>query len=73
MTKLRWGFKTAQQHATWEDIRALWLEGDQQPAFEHAWLFDHFAPVIGSLDGDCMEGYALLAALAAETKRLRLG
>jgi len=70
---LRWGFKTAQQHATWEDIRALWLEGDQHPAFEHAWLFDHFAPVIGDLDGDCLEGYALLAALAAETKRLRLG
>jgi F420-dependent oxidoreductase-like protein len=73
MANLRWGFKTAQQHATWDDILALWLEGDRHPAFEHAWLFDHFAPVIGSIDGDCMEGYALLAALAAETKRLRLG
>ena len=73
MPALRWGFKTAQQHATYDEIRALWLEGDQHPAYEHAWLFDHFAPVIGSLDGDCLEGYALLAALAAETKRLRLG
>jgi F420-dependent oxidoreductase-like protein len=70
---LRWGFKTAQQHATYDDIRALWLEGDQNPVFEHAWLFDHFAPVVGGLDGDCLEGYALLAALAAETERLRIG
>lgn len=73
VAKLRWGFKTAQQHVSYEAIRELWLEADEHPAFEHAWLFDHFAPIMGSLDGPCLEGWTALAALAAETKRLRLG
>ena len=73
MSNLRWGFKTAPQHTTYDDIRELWLKGDEHPAYEHAWLFDHFAPIAGSIDGDCLEGYVALAALAAETKRLRIG
>src|SRR5690606_32742303 len=48
-------------------------EGDQHEAYEHSWLFDHFAPVNASIDGPCLEGYTVLAGLAAETTRLRLG
>jgi len=51
----------------------VWQEADRTPAFEHAWLFDHFAPIQGDLDGACFEGWTLLAALAAQTSRLRLG
>jgi len=50
----------------------VWREADRAPAFEHAWLFDHFAPLQGDLDGPCFEGWTLLAALAAQTSRLRL-
>ena len=73
MTRLRWGVKTAPQHTTYDALRAVWQEADRTPAFEHAWLFDHFNPIQGDLDGPCLEGWTLLAALAAQTSRLRLG
>jgi F420-dependent oxidoreductase-like protein len=73
MANLRWGVKTAPQHTTYDAILRVWQEADRTPAFEHAWLFDHFAPIQGDLDGPCFEGWTLLAALAAQTSRLRLG
>lgn len=73
MANLRWGIKTSPQHTTYEAMREVWQEADANPVFEHAWLFDHFNPIQGDLDGDCLEGWTTLAALAAETKRLRLG
>lgn len=73
MAKLSWGVKTAPQHTTYDAMLKVWQEADDTPAFEHAWLFDHFSPIQGGLDGPCFEGWTLLAALAAQTSRLRLG
>ena len=73
MSTLRWGIKTAPQHTTYEAMVAVWQEADRTPVFEHAWLFDHFNPIQGDLDGPCFEGWTLLSALAAQTSRLRLG
>jgi F420-dependent oxidoreductase-like protein len=73
MPRLRWGIKTAPQHTTYDAMVRVWQEADQTSAFEHAWLFDHFAPIRGDLDGPCFEGWTLLSALAAQTSRLRLG
>jgi F420-dependent oxidoreductase-like protein len=73
MAKLRWGVKTAPQHTTYDAMLQVWQDADRTPAFEHAWLFDHFNPIQGDLDGPCFEGWTLLAALAAQTSRLRLG
>lgn len=70
---LHFGIKTRQYFA-YEDLLHVWQEADTLPLIEHAWLFDHPMP-IGSMDsrGPCLDGWTLLAALAAQTRRLRLG
>ena len=71
--KVRWGVKTTPQHTTYEAMLKVWQEADRNTAFEHGWLFDHFNPIQGSLDGPCFEGWTTLAALASRTERIRLG
>jgi len=70
---LSFGIKTAPHHTTYEDMLNVWQEADTVEAIEHAWLFDHFAPIAGDVSGPCLEGWTVLAAFAALTKRLRLG
>lgn len=71
--KLNFGFKTAPQFTTYDDILRVWLEADTVPSLEHAWAFDHFIPLGSDPTGPQLEGWTLLGALAARTERLRLG
>jgi alkanesulfonate monooxygenase SsuD/methylene tetrahydromethanopterin reductase-like flavin-dependent oxidoreductase (luciferase family) len=67
------GIATAPQNVSYDDIRRVWHEADAIPEIAHAWLFDHLMPIGGDPDGPIFEGWTLLAAMAAQTGRLRLG
>src|SRR2546423_145123 len=58
---------------TYAEILDTWRAADAVPAFSHAWLWDHMVPLRGPVDGAALEAWTLLAALAAQTSRLRLG
>ncbi len=73
MKPVTFGIKTAPQHTTYAAILHVWQQADANPAFAHAWLFDHYAPIHSDVSGPCLEGWTTLAALAAETNRIRLG
>jgi F420-dependent oxidoreductase-like protein len=67
------GIKTPPQHGPWADFLDVWSVADEMEVFESAWTMDHFYPLSPPLDGTHLESWAVLAALAQATKRLRLG
>ncbi|WP_344415691.1 LLM class flavin-dependent oxidoreductase [Amycolatopsis minnesotensis] len=64
---------TAPMQVGYDDIARVWREADAIPEIGHAWLFDHLMPIGGDPGGPIFEGWTLLSALAAQTRRLRLG
>jgi F420-dependent oxidoreductase-like protein len=69
---VRVGLKTNQHQLDWATL-ADRVDYAELHGFDGAWLFDHFKPTEGDPAGPCMEGWMLLAALAARTERIRLG
>lgn len=69
---MRFGVDVAQHQLEWPEIlrRVRWAE---DAGYDGAWVFDHFTALYGVADGPCLEGWTLLAALAASTSRIRLG
>jgi F420-dependent oxidoreductase-like protein len=69
---MRFGLDIAQHQLSWPELleRARLAEA---AGFDGAWVFDHFTALYGDPSGPCMEGWTLLAALAASTSRIRLG
>ncbi|HTK11667.1 MAG TPA: TIGR03560 family F420-dependent LLM class oxidoreductase [Ktedonobacteraceae bacterium] len=70
---LYFGIHAPQQHISYQRLLEIWLEADREPLIDHIWLFDHFMPLSEPTDGPCFESWTLLAALAAQTQRVRLG
>jgi alkanesulfonate monooxygenase SsuD/methylene tetrahydromethanopterin reductase-like flavin-dependent oxidoreductase (luciferase family) len=71
--RVRFGIKTSQSSISYGEILKVWREADAVPVFEDAWLWDHLVPLRGDVNGAALEAWTLLAALAAQTSRLRLG
>ena len=67
------GIATAPQQVGYDDLLRVWQEADAVPGIEHAWLFDHLMPIGGDPAGPIFEGWTMLAALAAQTRRMRIG
>ena len=69
---VRFGVQTGQQHVTYQQIVDIWKLADEL-GYDSAFTFDHFMPIGSDPNGPCFEGWSLLAALAAQTHRLRCG
>ena len=70
---MRFGIKTVPQHTSWGGMLAVWKAADDVELFESAWNFDHFYPIFSDSTGPCFEGWTMLGAMAAETRRIRIG
>lgn len=70
---VRFGIKTSQTGTTYEQILDVWRQADAVPEIADAWLWDHLVPLRGPVTGPALEAWTLLAALAAQTSRLRMG
>jgi F420-dependent oxidoreductase-like protein len=70
---LRLGLKNSGQDTTIQALRDVWRIADEA-GFDHVWVFDHLAS-IGTVGPDrpVYEGWALQAAIAQATKRVRIG
>jgi alkanesulfonate monooxygenase SsuD/methylene tetrahydromethanopterin reductase-like flavin-dependent oxidoreductase (luciferase family) len=71
--RVSFGIKTSQAGLTYGQILETWHEAEAMPEFEHAWLWDHLIPLRGEVTEAALEAWTLLAGLAAQTSRLRLG
>lgn len=69
---LRFGIHTGQQNTTFPELLALWQHAEAI-GLDWASVFDHFMPIFTDPEGPCFEGFTVLSALAAGTKKLRCG
>src|SRR5438128_338655 len=73
MPPLRLGLKNSGQATTIEALRDVWRIADEG-GFDHLWDFDHFASIgADGTERPVYEGWSLLAAIAASTRRVRFG
>jgi F420-dependent oxidoreductase-like protein len=73
LAMVSYAIKTPPQHGTWADFLSVWRAADDIDIFESAWTMDHFYPLTPPIEGPHLESWAVLAAMAQATKRLRLG
>jgi F420-dependent oxidoreductase-like protein len=70
---LRIGLKNSGQATTIQALRDVWRIADEA-GFDHVWDFDHLASIgPNGTERPVYEGWTLLAAIAASTRRVRFG
>ena len=68
----RFGLFMSQASKPWAQVRDEFALADDL-GFDHAWLVDHLLDTDGPPDLPCLEAWTLLAAIARETTRVRIG
>ncbi len=68
----RFGLFMSQASKPWSQVRDEFALAEDL-GFDHAWLVDHLLDTDGPPELPCLEAWTLLAALAATTRRIRLG
>jgi probable F420-dependent oxidoreductase len=71
-TGLKIGVWFAPQHTSVAALRSAWRAADSL-GVDSLWLWDHFFPLTGDPEGNHFECWTLLAAMAADTRRARVG
>lgn len=70
---MHFGIHTGQQHCGYDEMRAAWKLADEG-GLEWVSVWDHLYPaLVEDPGGSEMEAVALMAAIAAETSRVRVG
>jgi F420-dependent oxidoreductase-like protein len=69
---IRFGVSGGTLDVSWQELRDLWHLLDEL-GFSDGWAPDHFYAYRGELDQPVLEAWTVLAAMAASTKRLKLG
>ena len=69
---IRFGLQTGQQNVEWPQMLDLWRKADGW-GYDSLWNYDHFYPIFTNPEGDCLEGWTTLSALAQATHKARIG
>jgi F420-dependent oxidoreductase-like protein len=69
---VRFGLDITQHQLGWDEIVSR-THLAEDAGFDGIWVFDHFKALYADPKGPCLEGWTLLAGLARETTRVRLG
>jgi alkanesulfonate monooxygenase SsuD/methylene tetrahydromethanopterin reductase-like flavin-dependent oxidoreductase (luciferase family) len=72
ISPLRFGLFMSQANKPWAQVLDEFVMAEAL-GFDHAWLVDHLVDTDGPPENGCLEGWTLLAAIAARTSRIRLG
>jgi F420-dependent oxidoreductase-like protein len=69
---MRFAIFSSMGNTTWNDVSTLWRHAEQT-GWDAACVTDHFMPNTPDRVGDMLEAWTTLTALAALTKRMRVG
>jgi len=69
---MRFAIFSSMGNTTWDEVLALWRHAEQS-GWDAACVTDHFMPNTPDRVGDMLESWTTLTALAALTRRMRVG